>query len=211
MKIFRYVLWAAIFVLGAFLAYSTVNWTMQGSGNSGSNMRADIGGPFSAVRSDGVPITHADLQGRPHVLFFGFTHCPDVCPTTLYEGSQWLEALGEDGDKVDIYFVTVDPERDTVEVLNDYLSSFDERIKGITGSQEQINQLVKKWWVYAEKVPTEDDDYTMNHTATTFLMDSKGEFVSTIAYGEDNKVVIEKLRKLLSQTKDSARGQRWDL
>ncbi|MEP1206608.1 MAG: SCO family protein [Rhizobiaceae bacterium] len=197
MKIFRYVLWAAIFVLGAFLAYSTVNWTLQGSGNNGSGMRADIGGPFSAVRSDGVPITHADLKGRPHVLFFGFTHCPDVCPTTLYEGSQWLEALGTDGDKVDIYFVTVDPERDTVEVLNDYLSAFDGRIKGITGSPEQISQLIKKWRVYAEKVPT-DDDYTMNHTATTFLMNSKGEFVRTIAYGEDNKVAVDKLRKLVT-------------
>ncbi|MEP0942685.1 MAG: SCO family protein [Rhizobiaceae bacterium] len=197
MKTFRYVLWAIVFVLGAFLAYSTVNWSINGGHDGGSGMRADIGGPFSAVRSDGVPITHADIQGRPHVMFFGFTHCPDVCPTTLYEGSQWLEALGEDGDKVDMYFVTVDPERDTVEVLNDYLSAFDGRIKGITGSPEQISQLVKKWRVFAEKVKTEDD-YTMNHTATTFLMNSKGDFVRTIAYGEDNKVAIDKLRKLVA-------------
>ena len=197
MKTFRYVLLAAIFVLGAFLAYSTVNWTIQGGSDSNSGMRADIGGPFSAVNSEGVPITHADLKGRPHVMFFGFTHCPDVCPTTLYEGSQWLQALGDDGDKVDMYFVTVDPERDTVEVLSDYLSAFDGRIKGITGSPEQIAQLVKKWRVYAEKVPTEDD-YTMNHTATTFLMNSNGDFVRTIAYGEDNKVAIEKLRKLVA-------------
>ncbi len=199
MKIFRYGLWAAIFVLGAFLAYSTVNWTMQNSGNGGSPMRADIGGPFSAVNSDGKPITHADLKGRPHVLFFGFTHCPDVCPTTLYEGGQWLKELGSDGDKVDIYFVSVDPERDTVEVLSDYLSAFDPRIKGITGSPEQINQLIKKWRVYSEKVPTDDGDYTMNHTATTFLMNSKGEFVRTIAYGEDNKIAVEKLRKLVRE------------
>ena len=138
-------------------------------------------------------------MGRPHVMFFSaLPHCPDVCPTTLYEGSQWLEALGADGDKVDIYFVTVDPERDTVEILSDYLSAFDPRIKGITGSEQQIQQLIKKWRVYAEKVPTEDD-YTMNHTATTFLMNAKGEFVRTIAYGEDNKVAIEKLRKLIQE------------
>ena len=199
MKLFRYSLWAAIFVLGAFLAYSTVNWTLQNSREGGSIGRADIGGPFSAVLTNGQPITHADLKGRPHALFFGFTHCPDVCPTTLYEGSQWLQALGEDGDKVDIYFVTIDPERDTAEVLGDYLSAFDGRIKGITGSPAQIGQLIKKWRVYAEKVPTEDDDYTMNHTATTFLMNSKGEFVRTIAYGEDSKVAVEKLRKLVSE------------
>ncbi|NKB52918.1 MAG: redoxin domain-containing protein [Rhizobiaceae bacterium] len=199
MKIFRYCLWAAIFVLGAFLAYSTVRWTMQKSGTGGSAMRADIGGPFSAVNSNGKPITHADLKGRPHVLFFGFTHCPDVCPTTLYEGSQWLKELGDDGNKVDIYFVTVDPERDTAEVLGDYLSAFDPHIKGITGSIEQIGQMTKNWRVYSEKVPTDDGDYTMNHTATTFLMNSKGEFVRTIAYGEDNKVAIEKLRKLVRE------------
>ena len=201
MKIFRYGLWAAIFVLGAFLAYSTVNWTMTNSGTNGSTGRADIGGPFSALRTDGKPITHADLKGRPHALFFGFTHCPDVCPTTLYEGSQWLKELGDDGDKVDIYFVTVDPERDTVEVLSDYLSAFDPRIKGITGSPEQIAQLVKKWRVFAQKVALEDDDYTMNHTATTFLMNSKGEFVRTIAYGEDSNVAVEKLRKLVAENK----------
>lgn len=199
MKLFRYGLWAAIFILGAFLAYSTVNWTMQNNGGGGSTGRADIGGPFSAVRTDGQAITHADLKGRPHALFFGFTHCPDVCPTTLYEGSQWLKELGDDGDDVDIYFVTVDPERDTVEVLSDYLSAFDPRIKGITGSREQISQIIKKWRVFAQKVPTEDDDYTMNHTATTFLMNSKGEFVRTIAYGEDSKVAVDKLRKLVQE------------
>ena len=199
MKLFRYGLWVAIFVLGAFLAYSTVNWTMQNTGEGGSVGRADIGGPFSAVGSDGKLITHADLKGRPHALFFGFTHCPDVCPTTLYEGSQWLKELGQDGDKVDIYFVTVDPQRDTVEVLSDYLSAFDPRIKGITGSPEQIAQLIKKWRVFAQKVDTEDDDYTMNHTATTFLMNSKGEFVRTIAYGEDSKVAVDKLRKLVQE------------
>jgi len=198
MKYFQYTVWAAIFVLGAFLAYSTVNWTMNRQAGNNTATGADIGGSFAALRSDGKAITEKDLLGRPHVMFFGFTHCPDVCPTTLYEGSQWLEALGADGDKVDIYFVTVDPERDTVEILSDYLRAFDPRIKGITGSEQQIQQLIKKWRVYAEKVPTEDD-YTMNHTATTFLMNAKGEFVRTIAYGEDNKVAIEKLRKLIQE------------
>lgn len=196
MKNFRIVVWCAIFVLGAFLAYSTVNWTVDQ--NQGGTGRADIGGPFTAMLADGRPITRDNMLGRPHVLFFGFTHCPDVCPTTLYEGSQWLKALGDDGDKVDIYFVTVDPERDTQEVLGDYLSAFDPRIKGITGTAEQIATLAKKWRVYTKKVP-QDNDYTMDHTATTYLMNGKGDFVRTIAYGEDNKIAIEKLRKLIKE------------
>ncbi|MGI9365120.1 MAG: SCO family protein [Rhizobiaceae bacterium] len=196
MKLFRYAVWAGIFVLGAFLAYSTVNWTINNTKDISSSMKADIGGPFSAVRSDGTPITYADIVGRPHVMFFGFTHCPDVCPTTLYEASLWLEALGDDGDKVDVYFITVDPERDTADIMDSYLSSFGGRIKGITGTKEQMDQLLRNWRVYAEKVPTEDD-YTMNHTATTYLMNSKGEFVGTIAYGEDKETAIKKLRKLV--------------
>lgn len=198
MKQFRYALWAIIFVLGAYLAYSTVNWTLDRSGTGGGLMKADIGGPFTATLSDGTAISEADLKGRPHVMFFGFTHCPDVCPTTLYEASVWLETLGKDGDKLDVYFITVDPERDSVEVLGDYLTAFDERIKGITGTPEQIGQLIKNWRVYSEKVPT-GEDYTMNHTATTFLMNSKGEFVRTIAYGEDNKIAVQKLRKLVQE------------
>lgn len=199
MKLFRTVLWIAIFILGAFLAWSTVNWGLTGGNQSGSSGRADIGGPFTAQLSDGSAITEKNLLGRPHVLFFGFTHCPDVCPTTLYEGTQWLEKLGPDGDKIDIYFVTVDPERDTVEVLAQYLSAFDPRMKGITGTPKQIAGLVKEWRVYSEKVAEEDGDYTMNHTATTFLMNGKGEFVSTIAYGEDSAVAVEKLRKLIAK------------
>ncbi len=197
MKAFRFVLWGAIFVLGAFLAYSTVNWTLN-SGSGNQQAKAAIGGSFTAIRSDGKTITEKDFNGRPHVLFFGFTHCPDVCPTTLYEGSQWYKELGEDGDKVDMYFVSIDPERDTVEVLADYLSSFDPRIRGVTGSVAQITDLAKKWRVYMEKVPLEDD-YTMNHTATTFLMNGKGEFVRTIAYGEDSKTAVDKLRKLVAE------------
>ena len=106
MKNFRYALWAMIFVLGAFLAYSTVNWTLNRTNASGGIMQADIGGAFSAVRSDGQSITQVDLNGRPHIMFFGFTHCPDVCPTTLYEASVWLEQMGSDGDKVDVYAIT---------------------------------------------------------------------------------------------------------
>ena len=197
MNVFRTVLWIAIAVLGGFLAWSTVNWTIQGQNGGGSRLvGADIGGPFEAVRANGSKISRKDMIGRPHVVFFGFTHCPDVCPTTLYEAGQWLKELGGDGDNVDVYFVTVDPERDTPTILSEYLSAFDPRIAGVTGTPQQIAELVKAWRVFAKKEPT-DDSYTMNHTATTFLMDAKGGFFGTIAYGEKSDVAVEKLKRLL--------------
>ena len=198
MNVFRLVLWAAVFLLGGFLAYSTLTWTASKQ-TSGGFARADVGGPFTALRADGRKITHEDMKGRPHVLFFGFTHCPDVCPTTLYEATLWLKGLGEQGDELDVYFVSVDPERDTPEVLSDYLSAFDKRIEGITGTPEQIATMTKAWRVFAEKAALEDDDYTMNHTATTYLMDSKGDFFGTIAYGENAEAAQAKLKRLLAK------------
>jgi len=200
MKPIRLVLWVAVFLLGGFLAYATLTWTTLRDGNQGRGFgQADIGGAFTAVRSDGKQISQQDLIGRPHVLFFGFTHCPDVCPTTLYEASLWLKGIGDKGNDLDVYFVSVDPERDTPEVLSDYLSAFDNRIRGITGTPEQIEKMLKAWRVFAEKVPTEDDDYTMNHTATTYLMDASGKFFGTIAYGENKEVAQSKLERLVTK------------
>ncbi len=195
MKFLRYGIWAVIFVLAGFLAYSTI-----GSFINNENKVAglvSVGGPFTAVDTNGKPITQDDLKGRPHALFFGFTNCPDICPTTLYEAGEWLKSLGSDGDKLDIYFVTVDPQHDTPQMLSQYLTAFDKRIQGITGSEAQIAEIVKKWRVYAEKVDAGDDDYTMNHTATTFLMKPNGEFFGTIAYGEQMDIAKKKLERLV--------------
>ncbi|PCH47317.1 MAG: SCO family protein [Hyphomicrobiales bacterium] len=197
MKTFRYLLWAAILILGAFLAWSTLDWTFRDISSAPSRkVGADIGGPFTAQLVDGSRFTQADMMGRPHMVFFGFTHCPEVCPTTLYEAGQWLNELGDDGNKIDVYFVTVDPQRDTPQVLGQYLTAFDKRINGITGSPEQIATLVKAWRVYSERVET-DDDYTMNHTATTYLMTAKGQFFGTIAYGESAATAVQKLKRLV--------------
>lgn len=197
MRNFRIVLWVAVFVMGGFLAWNTLDWTMRGgNSNLSQSVGSDIGGPFEALRSDGKSISQDDMIGRPHLVFFGFTHCPDVCPTTLYEASQWLEKLGSDADRLDIYFVSIDPQRDTVDALAEYLSAFDERIIGITGTTQQIDTMVKAWRVYAQRQEIEGD-YTMNHTATTFLMDAKGKFFGTISYGEDGDVAVSKLKRLL--------------
>jgi protein SCO1/2 len=126
----------------------------------------------------GKPFHRADLAGEPTIVFFGFTHCPDVCPTSLFEISQVLRAMGPDADKVNAYFISVDPERDTKAAMKDYLSSFDPHLKGLTGDAASVQKVLSEYRVYAKKVPLKDGDYTMDHTALVYLMDRDGKFVS---------------------------------
>ena len=122
-------------------------------------------------------MTDRDFLGKPHLVFFGFTHCPDVCPTKLFEISEVLRATGDEGRDVRALFITVDPERDTPEALKSYLGSFDERIVGLTGERAAIDAAVKAFRAYARKVPLKDGDYTMEHTALVYLMGKDGRFV----------------------------------
>jgi protein SCO1/2 len=143
----------------------------------GQQAAAAVGGPFSLVDQDGKAFTEKDLLGKPSLVFFGFTHCPDVCPTTLYEITQVYQQLGAKGDKVRAVFVTVDPERDTPDLLKTYLSSFDPHIVGLSGPRPSIDGIMKAYRVFARKVPGENGNYTMDHTALVYLMDAKGRFV----------------------------------
>lgn len=138
----------------------------------------EIGGPFELVDQDGQTVTDETFKGEPTLVFFGFTHCPDICPTALFDMSQMLEALGEDARKVQALFITVDPERDTPEVMKAYISSFHPSIQGLSGSPAQIASVMKGYRVFAQKVPTQGGDYTMNHTAIIYLMDKNGKFVA---------------------------------
>ena len=137
-----------------------------------------IGGPFALVDGDGKPVTEATFAGQPLLVFFGYTHCPDVCPTTLDAISQTFKALGP-GKPAHALFVTLDPERDTPAVMKDYVSSFDNRIVGLTGSQAAIDQVAHEFRVYAKKVPTGDGSYSVDHTGVVYLMDAKGNFVES--------------------------------
>ena len=139
---------------------------------------AAIGGPFQLTDQAGQVVTEKSLQGRPTLIFFGFTHCPDVCPTSLFEISEVLRAMGEDADRVNAYFISVDPERDTDAAMKDYLSSFDPHLKGLTGDPGAVAKVISGFRVYARKVPLKDGDYTMDHTALIYLMDRGGHFVS---------------------------------
>ena len=118
------------------------------------------------------------MKGKPTLIFFGFTHCPDVCPTSLFEISEVLKAMGTDADKVNAWFVSVDPERDTAAAMKDYLSSFDPHLKGLTGEPAAVAKVISAYRVYARKVPLKDGDYTMDHTALIYLMDRDGNFVA---------------------------------
>ncbi len=139
---------------------------------------AAVGGPFHLQDQNGKPFSDQDMKGRPYLVFFGFTHCPDICPTTLFDMSQVLKQLGPDADRAGALFITIDPERDTPAVIKDYLSSFDPHLRGLTGDQAAVDAAVKAYRVYAKKVPLEGGDYTMDHTAVVYLMDKNGEFVA---------------------------------
>jgi protein SCO1/2 len=145
-----------------------------------------IGGPFRLTTMDGKPISDADFKGEPTLLFFGYTHCPDVCPTTLFEMSEILRKLGPD-KKVNALFVTVDPERDTPAVMKDYLSSFDKRIVGLTGDRAPLNVMLKEYRVYSKKVPGDGDDYSMDHSSIVYLMDKQMRFVNALNTAEPEK------------------------
>lgn len=139
---------------------------------------AAIGGPFQLTDQSGQTVTDDSLKGRPTLIFFGFTHCPDVCPTSLFEISEVLRAMGKKADRVNAYFVSVDPERDTADAMKEYLSSFDPHLKGLTGGPDAVAKVISEYRVYAKKVPLKDGDYTMDHTALIYLMDRNGKFVA---------------------------------
>lgn len=164
-------------VLAGFVVLALVASVFLMRGGDSQGGTSAVGGPFALVSQDGAPITQQALQGQPSLVFFGYTHCPDVCPATLAQISSVFKALGSD-TKAKAFFVTVDPQRDTPVVMKDYLSSFDPRIVGLTGSPEAIKKIEDDYKVYAEAKPDKDGTYTMDHTAITYLMDRKGLFVS---------------------------------
>ena len=197
MKTFRLILWILVAAMALALGWLTYEWQRTETELSAK----PYGVPFELVDQTGSPITEAAFRGRPTALFFGFTHCPEICPTTLFELDGWLRQVDPEGDRIGAYFVTVDPERDTPELLNAYISGVSDRITGITGPADKVNAAVKGFNIYAKKVPVDSADpegeYTMDHTASVFLLDAEGRFKSTIAWGENPENAVTKLENLL--------------
>ena len=181
----------------AVLLVGLAVWLASGRGLDLSPS-AQIGGPFRLVDQTGRTVTEADLKGHPTALFFGYTHCPDACPTTLSELTELMRKLGPAADRLAVVFVTVDPERDTPEVLADYAKAFDPRFRLLTGTPEQIAQVLRDYRVYAQKVKDENGNTLFNHTASVYLLDAQGRFVGTLAYQEQEDTALAKLRRLLA-------------
>ena len=196
-KAWRLVLWLAVaFVAGAAL------FAFYGP-NRSSNLKqvtdyADtVGGAFSLTAPDGSTVTDQTLKGKPFAIFFGFTRCPDVCPTTLSRLAQLRKRMGDKGDKFEIVFVSVDPGYDSPEDIGRYVELFGTPIIGLTGSDQDITGITKAYHAFYEKVPADGGDYTIDHTAAVYLMDRDGRLQSIIDYHENPKTSLEKLERLV--------------
>lgn len=183
---------AALIAVAGALAWFSGSFRTNNSGGI-----ANIGGPFTLASAKGGEVSSESLKGKPYALFFGFTHCPEVCPTTLYEMSSTLAKLGDDAKDFRVFFITVDPERDTLAAMKDYVANFDARMEALVPTPDQLQQIARDFRVYFAKVPTSDGGYTMDHTATIFLMNAEGHFAGTIAFGEAPEMREAKLRRLL--------------
>jgi protein SCO1/2 len=173
----RLILMIAAFVAGLALCLSVVLLVAQ-RGSMPLPQASAVGGPFRLTDQNGRTVTEEDVKGRPFLVFFGFTHCPDVCPTTLFDISEVFRKLGPNADRAAALFITVDPERDTPETMKTYLSSFDPHLRGLTGDAAAVDGAIKAYRAYAKKVPDPDGGYTMDHTALVYLMDKDGRFVA---------------------------------
>lgn len=187
---------ALVFVLGASaLAFGLVQYAQRGG--AVATQASSVGGPFTLVDQTGATVTDKTFAGKPFLVFFGFTHCPEICPTALTEITQTFQALGPDAEKASALFITVDPERDTPESLKAYLDSFSPRISGLTGSQAQVDAAVKAYKAYAKKAPLPGGDYTMDHTALVYLMDRNGAFVAPVNLKRDPAEIANELKRYL--------------
>jgi protein SCO1 len=194
LSILRAGLWAMVVCVAGLLVFL---WTfgLENAERSLDAATEPYGTSFELVDQNGAPFTDADLRGTPSAVFFGFTHCPDICPTTLYELAGHKKALDEAGADLRVVFVTVDPERDTPDILAQYVGSLGTEVTALSGEPEAVRAMLDGWGIQHERVG-EGENYTMDHTASVILLGSAGQFVGTIAYGENPDTAREKLQRL---------------
>jgi len=192
MSRFRLILWGLVVIAALGATALFVFAPPRGPAATGLG-----GGTYSLVDGSGAKVDQTMFEGHPSLLFFGYTHCPEVCPTTMGDMADWFERLGPEAQNLKAYFVTVDPERDTPQVVGDYVGWTDGKVTAITGSRTEIDKIVAAWKVFAEKTPKDDGGYDMNHTASVFLVNAEGGFEGTITYGENADVAVQKIRKLI--------------
>ncbi|WP_206455714.1 SCO family protein [Aurantimonas marina] len=200
----RWILWSALAVLFLVLGTATGLRVLQGLSSqprplgSTSSGVAEIGGEFSLVDHEGQPRTWSDFRGKPVALFFGFSNCPDICPTTLGKLTVLLDNLGPQADDLQVLLITGDPKRDTPERLNAYLQSFDPRIVALTGTEGEVEKAFSAFKAYRAIVPLENGDYTIDHSAGVYLFDREGGFFGTLDAHETTEVQRQKIERLLA-------------
>jgi protein SCO1 len=167
-------------------------------GAAGTALASAIGGPFHLIDQNGKPVSDADLKGKWQLVFFGYTHCPDACPTALNEISLALDRLGMKRDEVEVVFITVDPERDTPDALKSYVQSFDAPIIALTGTPDAVAQAAKAYRVFYAKHPRGDGDYDMDHSALIYVMNPEGRFTATFTPDSSADAIAQRLEKLIS-------------
>jgi len=192
-KTTRFVLFVAAFMAGLATVFGVLFVVTKPQAGA----TAAIGGPFQLVDQNGRPFSDTDVKGEPFLVFFGFTHCPDACPTTLLELSDVLDKLGSDADKVHVLFITVDPERDNPSALKDYLSAFNSRLIGLTGDLQTVAAVARAYHVYFQKVQLDGGEYTMDHSAIVYLMNKDGRFVAPFSLKRSAQDAAADLRQFL--------------
>lgn len=178
-------------VFGAILI-AVIVWVALDSPRTGPFNAA-----FSLVDDEGRPVDQSLFKGGPSLVYFGYTHCPEVCPTTLYEVAGYLKALWPEGAPLKALFFTVDPERDTPEIMHGYVTAFTDRIRGITGSPDEMKKVVEGWFIHAAKLPSEDGDYHMSHTTSLLLIGADGRLKGLIPYGAPQDEALAAIRSAL--------------
>jgi protein SCO1/2 len=193
----RWILWLVVLLFAGGIAIAALTRGGSGAGDSVGTYANALGGPFNLTAPDGSTVTEKVLAGKPYAIFFGFTRCPDVCPTSLARMARLRKQLGPDGMKFNIVFVSVDPGHDKPVDLGNYVALFGTPIIGLTGTDAQLEQIKKGFGVYSAKVPQPGGDYTIDHTAAIYLMTANGEFSGTIDHQESDATALEKLKRLI--------------
>lgn len=194
----RWILWLVVLLVAGGIAVALVPRGGSGTGDPAAGYAGTFGGPFTLTAADGSTVTEKTLAGKPYAIFFGFTRCPDVCPTSLARMARLRKQLGPDGMKFTIVFVSVDPGHDKPADLGNYVALFGTPIIGLTGTDAQLAQIKKGYGVYSAKVPQPGGDYTIDHTAAIYLMTAKGEFSGTIDTQESDASALAKLKRLIA-------------
>lgn len=196
----RLIVALGILVLAAALGIAALVVHYGGAGDEAALQPVDIGGPFTMTDQNGATVTEQDLLGHPSLVFFGYTFCPDVCPSTLAEIASWLDTLGDEGKDLAVYFVTVDPARDTAEALGQYAGYFSPRIVALRGNANQTAEIAASYKAYYKRIEMDDGsgDYLMDHTAAVYLMKSDGTFFDAITFTATPEEAVAKLRRLIA-------------